>query len=60
MEFQLNDSKKISMFRQLIGILSKFTDSISFCCYKDSLYAQGMDHSHVCMFELNLDKKMVQ
>jgi len=56
MRFEINDKKKCELFINIFNNLKKFTDTISLMIDEEKLYIQGMDASHVCIYELSLDK----
>jgi proliferating cell nuclear antigen len=56
MRFEINDKKRCELFINIFNNLKKFTDSISLTIDEEKLYIQGMDASHVCIYELSLDK----
>ena len=56
MRFEINDKRKCELFINIFNNLKKFTDTISLIFDEERLYIQGMDASHVCIYELSLDK----
>ena len=54
MRFEISDNKKRDQFIYIFNYLKNFTDKICLNLSKDKLYIQGMDNSHVCIYELFL------
>jgi len=54
MKLTLTDSKKVSQFSSILKNLKNFSGDIEMHLDKGRLYAQGMDSSHCCLFELEL------
>jgi proliferating cell nuclear antigen PCNA len=54
------DSSKQSVFKILLENISDINNQINITLRKDHLYLQGMDPSHVCLFELKLADKWFQ
>lgn len=54
MEIIINDFKKASIFVNMFNYIKYFTDNITIYIKKEQFYIQGMDNSHVCIFELKL------
>ena len=55
MKFEIVDKKRCGEFINIFSNLKHFTDSISLMISEEKLYIQGMDQSHVCVYELFLD-----
>mgnify|MGYP001821790108 FL=1 len=55
MRFEINEKKKCDVFINIFNNLKYFTDSILIRVDEDKMYIQGMDNSHVCVYELKLD-----
>ena len=56
MKLTLTDSKKVSQFSSILKNLKNFNNDIEIHVDENRLYAQGMDSSHCCLFELELFK----
>lgn len=56
MKLVLTDSHKVSQFSSILKNLKNFSGDIEIHINQDKLYAQGMDSSHCCLFELELLK----
>jgi len=56
MEITINDFKKASIFVNIFNYVKYFTDKITINIKQDQFYIQGMDNSHVCIFELKLQQ----
>lgn len=54
--FKLINNEKANQFISIIKTLKLFNDYISFFFNSDKLYIQGMDNSHICLYEVNIDK----
>ena len=57
MKIELADKKRCGEFINIFSNLKHFTDSINLMISEDKLYIQGMDQSHVCVYELFLEKQ---
>ena len=55
MKLEIVDKKRCGEFINIFSNLKHFTDSISLMISEEKLYIQGMDQSHVCVYELFLD-----
>ena len=55
--FKLNNTIKANQFINIIKTIKLFNDYISFIFDKEKLYIQGMDSSHICLYEINIFKK---
>lgn len=55
--FKLTESNKVQKFITLIKTIKLFNDYISFIFDSDKLYIQGMDGSHICLYEININKE---
>lgn len=51
MKFTIEDSKKAAKFEVLFGNLSGLTDLVNIYIEDGGLHMQGMDSSHVCLFD---------
>ena len=56
MKLVITDSHKVSQFSSILKNLKHFSLDIEFHVDNERVYAQGMDSSHVCLFELMLLK----
>lgn len=54
MNITLKDKVKVSQFSSIMKNLKNFSSDIEIIIDKNRLYAQGMDSSHVCLYELVL------
>jgi proliferating cell nuclear antigen PCNA len=54
MDIEIKDDKKSHIFINIIQSLKVFTDSLNIYFQKDKFYIQGMDSSHVSMFDINI------
>ncbi len=54
MEFAMENTTKCNTFVQLFKHLNSFTDSINATLDKDKFFIQGMDNSHISIFEMNI------
>ena len=55
MRFEINDKKKCDIFIHIFNNLKNFTDNAIIHIDNDKMFIQGMDNSHVCVYELQLD-----
>jgi len=60
MRFEIADKKKRETFITLFNHLKNFTDSIVLNVDASRLYIQGMDTSHICVYELILKSSWFQ
>tara|TARA_B110001454_G_C12703274_1_gene427479 strand:+ start:1247 stop:2059 length:813 start_codon:yes stop_codon:yes gene_type:complete len=54
MKIVLSDTRKVMQFACILRYLKNISSDIEILINKDRLYTQGMDTSHVSLFELNL------
>jgi len=54
MNFTLDDNLKISYLKNIFGLLKNLTEIIRFDLKLDHIYIQGLDKSHICLYELKL------
>ena len=54
MKIVLSDTRKVMQFACILRHLKNISSDIEILINKDRLYTQGMDNSHVSLFELNL------
>lgn len=57
MKFEIKDKKKCETFVNIFNGLKTFTDKINLMFTPDKLHVQGMDASHVCVYELFINKE---
>jgi len=56
MDFTITDKKKKDTFISIFQLLKSSSLQINAKLSKEKLHIQGMDKSHVCLFDLNLNK----
>ena len=56
MEIIINHKKKKEMFINIFGILKNSTSQINAILKHEHFHIQGMDKSHICLFDVILDK----
>ena len=56
MEFQISDKKKKDIFVSIFQVLKNCSSIISCTFEEEFLHIQGMDKSHVCLFDVKLNK----
>jgi proliferating cell nuclear antigen len=56
MNITISDKKKKELFISIFHLLKSSASTINACFTTDKLHIQGMDKSHVCLFDLNLTK----
>tara|TARA_B110000003_G_C16584036_1_gene509181 strand:+ start:413 stop:1180 length:768 start_codon:yes stop_codon:yes gene_type:complete len=54
MKFEINDKKKCDIFIYIFNHLKNFTDKLTLNVSPEKLHIQGMDNSHICIYELFL------
>ena len=57
MLFEIKDKKKADIFSSIFQNLKGLTDKINMNIELDHMYIQGMDNSHICIFDLTLKKE---
>jgi proliferating cell nuclear antigen len=57
MKIQINDKKKKDLFVSLFHILKSCSSTINLSLTSDSMHIQGMDKSHICLFNVILSSK---
>jgi len=57
MKIQINDKKKKDLFVSLFHILKSCSSTINLQLTSDSMHIQGMDKSHICLFNVILNGK---
>ena len=50
----INNSSKVNQFNTILQNLKGISNSLLLNCDEKGIYAQGMDGSHVCLFELKI------
>jgi hypothetical protein len=56
MEFQISDKKKKDVFVSVFQVLKNCSSIISCTFEEQLLHIQGMDKSHICLFDVKLNK----
>ena len=56
MEIILEDDKKCAIFTSIMQNLKQLSDSVNITLDEEKFYIQGMDSSHISMFELSIQK----
>lgn len=57
MKIQINDKKKKDLFVSLFHILKSCSSTINLSLTSNSMHIQGMDKSHICLFNVILNSK---
>ena len=57
MKFTIEDKKKKELFISIFHLLKNSSSQINATFETNKLHIQGMDKSHVCLFDLNLTNK---
>ncbi len=57
MKIQINDKKKKDLFVSLFHIIKSCSSTINLQLTSDSMHIQGMDKSHICLFNVILNNK---
>ena len=55
MNFNISEYDKVSKFCNVFQYLKNITDILNISFSNNGLFIQGMDNTHVCMFQLKLD-----
>jgi proliferating cell nuclear antigen PCNA len=55
MKLTISDKGKKDNFVSIFGLLKTCSSAVTMIYKKDELYIQGMDKSHVCLFEIKLE-----
>ena len=50
----IKNQSKVYQFTQILQNLKGISNELNLICKKDGLYAQGMDSSHICLFEMDI------
>ena len=50
----IKNATKVYQFTQILQNLKGISNELNLVCKEDGLYAQGMDSSHICLFEMNI------
>jgi proliferating cell nuclear antigen len=56
-EFRISDKKKKEMFISIFQLFKNSSSIINLTVNKNTFHVQGMDKSHVCLFDLNINCK---
>jgi proliferating cell nuclear antigen PCNA len=56
MNITISDKKKKELFISIFNLLKSSSSHINAKFYPDKMHIQGMDKSHICLFDLNLKK----
>ena len=56
MQFQINDKNKKDIFISIFQVLKNCSSIISCTFEKEVLHIQGIDKSHICLFDVKLNK----
>ena len=56
MKIQITDKKQKEIFISLFQLLKNCSSHVNINCYNENLHIQGMDKSHICLFEVKIDK----
>ena len=56
MQLIIKNNHKKNLFISLFGQLKNFTTLINMMFFSDHIYIQGMDKSHVCLYDIKLKK----
>ena len=54
MKITISDKKKKDLFISIFHLLKYSSNQINAMFTSDNLHIQGMDKSHVCLFDLNI------
>ena len=57
MEFRISDKRKKEVFISIFSILKHSSQNTNLIVNKTAIHIQGMDKSHVCLFDLNLSSE---
>lgn len=55
--FEIHNDERVTKFISIIKTFKTFNDYITFRFEEDKLYVQGMDNSHICLYELQISKE---
>lgn len=55
--FSIQNDERVTKFISIIKTFKSFNDYISFRFEEDKVYVQGMDNSHICLYELQISKQ---
>ena len=50
----IKNATKVYQFTQILQNLKNISSELNLVCKEEGLYAQGMDSSHICLFEMNI------
>ena len=57
MKLSISDKQKKELFLAIFQLLKGATSTISMIMNEDDIFVQGMDRSHVCLFDMRIMKK---
>ena len=57
MKIQISDKKQKEVFISLFQLLKNCSSHVNINCHNETLHIQGMDKSHICLYEVKIDKK---
>lgn len=57
MNITINDKKKKDLFISIFQLLKNSSSHINASFTSDNMHIQGMDKSHICLFDLNINKE---
>ena len=60
MKLEVQDKSKIDIFVAIFQLLKNCSSIVKLDFFKDKLYIQGMDKSHVCLFNVHICKEWFQ
>jgi len=60
MKLQLQEKSKIDIFVAIFQVLKNCSNVVKLDLFQDKLYIQGMDKSHVCLFNVHICKEWFQ
>jgi proliferating cell nuclear antigen len=56
MKIQINDKKQKEIFISLFQLLKNCSSHVNINCNNDNFHIQGMDKSHICLFDVKIHK----
>lgn len=57
MKIKISDKKQKEIFISLFQLLKNCSSHVNIIFYNEKLHIQGMDKSHICLYDVNIDKK---
>ena len=57
MQIKINDKKKKDMFVSIFQVLKNCSTLISVTFETDLMHIQGMDKTHICLFDVKISEK---